>query len=242
MSATSSSSPRSNEPVEAPVGEVLRAAGEDELATIAGLHQLEQAGLALAAAPVTVAQHLGAFGEGVLEAGEVDVGHRAGALAEDEGGPIVDRRGRCRSPPLDERHLGRLRRQRLDGVGRAVARAGAAAEALLGVVDDGAKDGDPLGHLDLGRGGVARQAPQRGAERATPRPLGGVEELVHVEGRAALAGPGGAVLGAGAAADAEFLVAHDLAADVVSAVEGRAGHAHEDLASAVRQRHALRPP
>ncbi len=70
--------------LEAARREVGRAAGEDELAPVAGLHQLEQARPALAAAPVAAAQHLGVLARGGLEAVEVDVVHRAGALAEED--------------------------------------------------------------------------------------------------------------------------------------------------------------
>ncbi len=89
--------------LEAARREVGRAAGEDELAPVAGLHQLEKARLALATAPVTAAQHVGVLARGRLEAVEVDVVHRAGALAEEDErarvgavGMAVARRGRGR--------------------------------------------------------------------------------------------------------------------------------------------------
>ena len=71
-------------------GEIGRAAGEDDLTSIAGLapgsrvHELEQLGLALTAAPMRAADHVGRLSGGVREALEVDRGHRAGAFAEED--------------------------------------------------------------------------------------------------------------------------------------------------------------
>ena len=66
--------------MEATGGEVLRAAGEHEPPAGRRLHELEQAALALAAAPVAASDHVGRH-ETVLERREVDVLHGAGALA-----------------------------------------------------------------------------------------------------------------------------------------------------------------
>ena len=172
---------------------------------------------------------------------------RAGALAEEHqwarGSAAVRgrhaltpsaRTGRCR------RGVG-LRRPCLDRVGGAAPGAGAAAEALLVVVHDGAVHGDSLRHLDGSVGLVPHQAAQGGAELAAAAALRRVQELVHVEEVAALGGAGRAVPGAGAAADAELFVADDLAADADGAPQRAAGHAAEDLASAVGERHQAAP-
>ena len=76
------------EAVEAPVGEVLRAAGEDEPALVTGLapgssfHELEQPGLALAVAPRHAAQHVGLHAGEHGELVEVDVRQGAGAFTK----------------------------------------------------------------------------------------------------------------------------------------------------------------
>ena len=123
---------------------------------------------------------------------------------------------RCRHPlgggGLRGRGI-RLRRPRLDRVGGAAAGAGAAAEALLVVVDDGAVDGDALRYLDGAVRLVTHEPAQRRAELAAAAAVRRVQQLVDVEEVAALGGAAGAVPGAGAAADAELFVADDLAAD-----------------------------
>ncbi len=77
--------------LEAAGGEVGGAAGEDELssglatglALSSGVHELEHPRLADAAAPVGAADHVALQARVLLEPLEVDVGERAGALAEE---------------------------------------------------------------------------------------------------------------------------------------------------------------
>ena len=73
--------------LEAARGEVGGAAGEDELAAGfalgSGVHELEHLRLADAAAPVGAADDVGVQAGVLLEPVEVDVGERAGALAEE---------------------------------------------------------------------------------------------------------------------------------------------------------------
>ncbi len=71
--------------LEAARGEVHGAAGEDELACAVGFafHELEHLRLADAAAPVGAADHVGVQARVLLKPVEVDVGERAGALAEE---------------------------------------------------------------------------------------------------------------------------------------------------------------
>ncbi len=75
--------PPLEQPVKTTVGEVLRAAGEDERPVAVLLHHLEQTRLALAVAPDRRPLDLGCIPESFLEALEIDVlGHRPGALAK----------------------------------------------------------------------------------------------------------------------------------------------------------------
>src|SRR5450756_2455193 len=135
----------------------------------------------------------------------------------------------------------RLRRPRLDRLGRAAAGAGAAAQALLVVVDDRAVHGDPFRHLHGAVGLMAHEAPERAAEGASAAVRRRVQQLVHVEEVTALGGARRAVGGALAAAHAELLVAQDLAADADGALQRAAGHAAEDLAAAMGERHQAAP-
>ena len=168
--------------LEAARGEVRRAAGEDELALIlalaSGVHELEHPRLPDPAAPVRAAQHVGVQARVLLEPVEVDVAQRAGALAEEHGRTAVTRARRVTRAPRAPR------RPRLDGPRRAAAGAGATAQALLVVVEDGAVHGDPLRHLHRAVGLVAhelsqgrRRARRGGCRRA--RPAAGARRRRH---------------------------------------------------------------
>src|SRR5665647_2998770 len=151
------------------------------------------------------------------------------------------RRSRCCRWSGSGRSWGHRRRQGVDGFHGAVAHAGAAAQALVIVVGDGAIHGDVRRDLYRAVRRVLHEAAQGAAELPAPAFGRGVQQLVHVKGLAALAGAGWAVGGALAAADAELFVTHDLAAHAGGAVQHSAGYALEDLAAAIGKRHQAAP-